>query len=205
MKKTEQKGKGKEEAAKVEAAVAQIEAGSIVTLDHFGPKTFLVMQISKDEAIIQRAKRAKRFVPEAYAAMYKVSFAELKAFVGKPARERKPRTPKEPKERKPRSMAEAKGRVPGKGPAAKVEGYARLTLEEVKADPGTWKKPIVEFARLANALSPENVSRDGELNASAILKARRKLQAEWKRLEKSVKRTVSEGEAVSFYSEVYGE
>ena len=50
------------------------------------------------------------------------------------------------------------------------------------------------FLDLACALSPENLTCDGELSRSSIDKRYASIMAEWKRLEKSVGRKVTEDE-----------
>jgi hypothetical protein len=51
-----------------------------------------------------------------------------------------------------------------------------------------------KFLNLASALSPEDLSCDGELPASYVRARYRQLMAEWRKLEKQVGRKVSEDE-----------
>jgi len=51
-----------------------------------------------------------------------------------------------------------------------------------------------KFLNIASALSPENISWDGERPKSAIARERSRLNAEWKKLEAQVGRKVSEDE-----------
>ena len=58
------------------------------------------------------------------------------------------------------------------------------------------------FIRLACALSPENISADGERSRSQIAARRKKLMAEWAALEQKAGVKVSEDQAYSFSNEV---
>jgi len=58
-----------------------------------------------------------------------------------------------------------------------------LTAEQVR-----------KFQRIAGALSPENLWRDGEATRSQAVATRQRLEAEWRALEAEVGRKVSESE-----------
>ena len=55
-----------------------------------------------------------------------------------------------------------------------------------------------KFCALACAMSPENISWDGERPKREIARAMRELQAEWAILERKLGRKVSETEAWGF-------
>jgi len=56
-----------------------------------------------------------------------------------------------------------------------------------------------EFRQLVSALSPENLTCDGELSNARVKKKYERLQKSWKDLEAKVGRSVTEMEAWSFY------
>lgn len=56
------------------------------------------------------------------------------------------------------------------------------------------KEVQIDFVRLACALSPENLSCDGELSRSETQRKYRSLIREWRKLESVVGRKVEEGE-----------
>lgn len=72
------------------------------------------------------------------------------------------------------------------------------------------KDRLERFARLASALSPENLACDGELSRRQVAARHRRLTAEWKALEAEVGRAVTEEEvwrewqALSKYSGLAG-
>lgn len=55
-------------------------------------------------------------------------------------------------------------------------------------------KHLAAFRELASALSPENLSCDGERPASEARRVEAKLRKEWRQLERQVGRTVTENE-----------
>lgn len=59
-----------------------------------------------------------------------------------------------------------------------------------------------KFLNLASALSPENLSCDGELSYSAIVAKKRKLMQEWAELEAQVGRNVNELETWGWVEEI---
>jgi hypothetical protein len=56
-----------------------------------------------------------------------------------------------------------------------------------------------EFSRLAGELSPENLHCDGELPLHLVRQKKRKLDAEWVKLEQQVGRKVTEDEVFNWY------
>jgi hypothetical protein len=56
------------------------------------------------------------------------------------------------------------------------------------------------FSRLCNELSPENLHCDGEISRTAAMKKYRNLMAEWKEIEKSLGRKVTEDEVYNWES-----
>ncbi len=69
----------------------------------------------------------------------------------------------------------------------------------------TAKLPVTEedhmrwFDRLCCELSPENLHCDGEISHTAAMKKYRAIKTEWKQIEKSLGRKVSEDEAERWY------
>jgi rubrerythrin len=56
------------------------------------------------------------------------------------------------------------------------------------------------FSRLCTELSPENLHCDGEISRTAAMKKYRNLMAEWKEIEKSLGRKVTEDEVYNWES-----
>jgi|TARA_R100001530_G_scaffold135741_2_gene113742 hypothetical protein len=59
----------------------------------------------------------------------------------------------------------------------------------------------IEFLNLANYMSPENVSCDGELSRTETNRKYSKLQTQWRKLEKKVGCRVEEDEVWDWYKE----
>ena len=52
----------------------------------------------------------------------------------------------------------------------------------------------MNFLRLANAMSPENLTSDGEATMTQVSQRRKTLMGQWQQLEKTVGRKVTEDE-----------
>lgn len=68
-----------------------------------------------------------------------------------------------------------------------------MTRETTQAT-GLTKQAQAEFQRLAGALSPENLSCDGELPRAQVKQRYAQLKKEWRELEVMVGRTVTESD-----------
>jgi len=69
----------------------------------------------------------------------------------------------------------------------KTKNFTKLTPEFLTA-----------FGRLRNRLSPENLTCDGELSRSQVLKRKTAILQEWHALEKTIGRKVTEEETYNF-------
>jgi hypothetical protein len=88
----------------------------------------------------------------------------------------------------------------GKGVAMKSELVRKkvqqgLSVEQARAEVKSLPPALKEqFLDLACALSPENLTCDGELPKSLVIKRFKALKAKWRALEKVAGRPVSESE-----------
>ena len=72
--------------------------------------------------------------------------------------------------------------------------YRRIFSPDAKM-PETEDELMAALGQLCGELSPENLSCDGEIPRSAMLKKASALRAEWKEIERKLGRKVSESEA----------
>lgn len=87
---------------------------------------------------------------------------------------------------------------------AKRLDYMRIFDKNAKL-PETEEEHMEWFSKLCSELSPENLMCDGEISMSAARKKASALRAEWKQVEKSLGRKVSEGEAESWWIKKFHE
>jgi len=87
---------------------------------------------------------------------------------------------------------------------AKRLAWKRIFDKDAKL-PVTEEEHMEWFSTLCNELSPENLHCDGEISHSAAMKKARQIRAEWKQIEKSLGRKVSEDEAESWWIKKFHE